>query len=274
VLRHRALPGAGHPDQDDVARLPGDGLGNRIRQLRRKRAAQEQFRRADPLRRQHGKPVARRDPQVVGLEEQGRAVRVINQVQYQPDIGERRKVHRGGAVSGVHAHGRRVDEEDRVFMAVQVAVMVHSRPGDDDGADALIHEYGAHRAGGPAAAQHDGFLAREGGGFLSQQVGKSPVVGVVPQKTAVFETDHRVDAADGFRARREPAAQGDHVHLIGDRHVEAVEVGIAHEAFHGPARHGVQRVLVVPDQAVYRGGKAVVQLLPDQAEAGHQTTSE
>ena len=94
------------------------------------------------------------------LEEQLGFRRVVNEIKDTLTLGELVQIHRGNSVVWVHPHRRGVDDDLGIGVAVQILIVI--LPGTGDGNDLpcpQLGEYRAHRKGGSAAAQHQGFPA-------------------------------------------------------------------------------------------------------------------
>ena len=106
----------------------------------------------------------------------------------------------------------------------------------------------------------------------AQQVGKAVIVGVVAPEGAVGPPDDGVDAADARSRRGKLPAEGHHRLFIGDGDVQSPELSPLQEGAHLLRGQLHQPVVIAAQLFVDGGGKAVPQVLPQQAvlQRGHQ----
>ena len=158
-------------------------------------------------------------------------------------------------------------------MLVQVVVVILPAAGDHhhlSGAQLVQHI--PHRQACPAGAQHQALAAQNPDPALPHHAFKPGGVGVVPEKGAVRLLDHRVHAADGLGSLGQMLADVMDCGLIGNGHVQALEIPLPEKVSQVPGGYLEQLVVVVPKEGVKLRGVAVTQLFPQQSES-HQITS-
>ena len=151
-------------------------------------------------------------------------------------------------------------------MALQIFIVVRAGPGDEyDLPRPHVLQHGLHCEGHAAGAQDQGLFAPELRPGGAEHIGKAVVVGIVAQKGAVLLPDDGVHAADAPGLVGQSPAEGDHRLFIGDGHVQPLKRTVGKEVCQ-LLRLFLHQLVVIPGQLPVDGwGKAVAQLLPQQA---------
>ena len=202
----------------------------------------------------------------MGGKHQGRAVRVVDDVDDAFEGGQAGNVHGGGAVARVHAHRGGVDKHLRVRVVAVEGFIVHrALAGDgDDPARAKALAGGAGGERGAAAAEDDGLFAMDLHARALDEGEQAADVRVVGDKRAIA-VDERVGAADALYFPGEDVAEGQHVLFVGDGDVEAAKVPAFEQGAHTLRGEGAEAVLVAADHVVDALGIAVAELFTDEA---------
>ena len=147
-------------------------------------------------------------------------------------------------------------------MAGEVFVVVLPLPGDHrDLRRAQLPRGGLGGAAGAAGAQDHRFFPRHVNPSPAGQVDEAVDVGVAAGEGSV-PVDHRVHRSDGGGPGVHLVAQGDHRPLVGDGHVQPLELPAAEEVLHLAGRRGQEAVVIARQGLVELGGEAVAQFLP------------
>ena len=259
-LADGGLAAARHPDEGHVLCLPLDDTGDLVDAPVLNGRAGEQLACPFCLGHQHGKAVYRRHAQRHGLSEKLRPGGVVHQVKGGPSPGEQGQIHHAAPRFRVHPYGGGVDQDLRVEVCRQIAVIVFPGAGDgDDLSGAEIRQHGPHREAGPAGAEDHALFPLHGHAAFPDHIGKTAVVGVVAVQRPVCTTQNGVDASNGGSLSGQLRAVGDHVFFVGDGHVDAVKFAASEKGLQFLRRFFKQPVFIAAEHPVNFRGEAVPQ---------------
>ena len=260
-----AFAAGGHTHQDNVLHLAGEHLLNAANLAVRDAAAGEQLAAAPGLGHQHIQAAGTGDAQLLRLQKQGGAGRIVHHIQHSLALGELRQIHRRLAVVGVHAHGGGVGDDPGVGVLIQIVVIVLAAPGDDSDACCPQHfQHRHHRDGGAAAAQHQGLFALNLDAAFFHQAFKAIGVGIVAIEAAVRAADNGVHAADAPGGVRQFGAVGKDSLFVGDGHIDAVPIAVFQKILQLLRLPLKELIIITGKHAVNGRGIAVSQLLSKQ----------
>ena len=262
----RGLAAAGHADEDDVEPFHAQRGVDVRGALGVHALCEELLRRQHRLHHQHPQSARGGQAALLGGKHQGRAVRVVDNVDDAFEGGQAGDVRGRRAVARVHAHRGGVDKYFRVRVVAVEGLVVH-RALAGDGDDLARAERFAGGAGGErsaAAAEDDGLFATNLHAGALDEGEQAADVRVVGDKRAIA-VDERVGAADALYFPGEDVAKGQHIFFVGNGDVEAAKVPAFEQGAHTLRGEGAEAVLVAADHVVDALGIAVAELFTDEA---------
>ena len=270
---HGGLAAARHPDQNHVLQFflqfTAD-LG--YQRFAVQRTACKILGRIHRLRHQHLKPADGHQTPVLGAQNQLGGKGVVHNIQNRFQLGQRRNVQKALPRLGVHAAGRRVDDDlhiaARSGLFIGQCAVLAGAAGGQNFFGTPVAAYGAYRRMGAACAQNQHGLARKVDAMRLGQVGKARIVGIVAVQLPAA-VHHRVDRPDGLGAGVDLVAAGDDHLLIGNGHIDRRKLPFFKKgAGLRLGGQGQQGIGVIGYFLVDDFGIAVSQLCPDQSVQG------
>ena len=157
-------------------------------------------------------------------------------------------------------------------MAVQVLVAVFTGTGNDDHLRSEVFQNLGCRIGGTSAAQNQNLLPRNLQTAALYQGGKTEIIRIMPEKTAVRSAEDGVDGPHPLGYGREFVQIGDDFFLVGNSDIDAGEISVPEERLQFLRLFFKELVTVAAHMGVDLRRIAVAQF-PTQKTALHQTTS-
>ncbi len=268
-FRDGGLATAGHADEDEVRGVSGEFGGQVFDDFVIDLRVEEELVGADRLGDEHPEAVGVGDAERLRLQQQAGAQGVIDDVHHTGQALEGREVRDGREVVGVHADGRRVDDDVGVVMARQVVVgderQIATPSADDQDFTGFFAAQGLEdRFAGASVTEDQHLFAGDVDAVRLEQVQEPEDVGVLGDELPVSAVQ-RVRRSDGFHRRREFVDEGQDGLFVGDGHVESPDVLLTHEGFQFLRCQFVKRVGFIAEGVVQEGGEAVAEVFPEKA---------
>ena len=210
-----------------------------------------------------------RNTELLGLQHQSGPLGVIDHVQNAVERGKARQIDGAFAVIRVHAKRRRVDQQLRVQMPVQILVVVFAGARNDDDrvcADAFQNVAHGHRCA--AGAEDQSLFVRSLDAAFLQQPRKTESVGVVAGEFAAA-VYNRVDASDGSGFRGYLVEICHDGLFVGNRDVQPVKRAGFQKRLQFFRLFFIELVFIAGQFPVHLRGIAVTELPAEQSAAQH-----